>query len=60
MLKVNRSIVRWTGIKVSEMTAGFSGADLENMLNEAAILTARKDKKKIVMEDIEKRQQKLS
>ena len=38
--------------KVSEMTAGFSGADLENMLNEAAILTARKDKKKIVMEDI--------
>lgn len=38
--------------KVSEMTVGFSGADLENMLNEAAILTARKGKKKIVMEDI--------
>lgn len=38
--------------KVSEMTVGFSGADLENMLNEAAILTARKDKKKIVMADI--------
>ena len=38
--------------KVSEMTVGFSGADLENMLNEAAILTARKSKKEIVMEDI--------
>lgn len=42
--------VNWD--KVSEMTGGFSGADLENMLNEAAILTARKNKKKIVMEDI--------
>ena len=42
--------VNWD--KVSEMTGGFSGADLENMLNEAAILTARKGKKRIVMEDI--------
>ena len=29
------------------MTSGFSGADLENLLNEAAILTARADKKMI-------------
>jgi cell division protease FtsH len=32
---------------VSRMTIGFSGADIENLLNEAAILTARKDKKLI-------------
>ena len=30
---------------VARMTAGFSGADLENLLNEAAILAARADKK---------------
>ena len=39
--------------KVAKRTVGFSGADLENMLNEAAILAARKDKKIIEMEDIE-------
>lgn len=39
--------------QVSKRTVGFSGADLENMLNEAAILAARKDKKEISMEDIE-------
>ncbi len=33
--------------KIAERTVGFSGADLENLLNEAAILTARKNKKKI-------------
>ncbi len=39
--------------KVSKRTVGFSGADLENMLNEAAILAARDDKKEISMEDLE-------
>ena len=39
--------------KVSKRTVGFSGADLENMLNEAAIQAARKNKKSIDMEDIE-------
>lgn len=39
--------------KVSKRTAGFSGADLENMLNEAAILAARNSKKAIDMEEIE-------
>lgn len=38
---------------VARRTVGFSGADLENMLNEAAILAARKDKKAIEMSDIE-------
>ncbi len=39
--------------KVADRTVGFSGADLENMLNEAAILAAREDKKEIALEDIE-------
>jgi cell division protease FtsH len=37
---------------VAEMTVGFSGADLENMLNEAAILAAREERKEITMKDI--------
>jgi cell division protease FtsH len=39
--------------KAARRTVGFSGADLENMLNEAAILAARLDKKAIDMRDIE-------
>lgn len=39
--------------KVAERTVGFSGADIENMLNEAAILAARSNRKEIIMEDIE-------
>ena len=38
--------------EVAETTPGFSGADLENLLNEAAILTARKNKKKIEKEEM--------
>ncbi|MBF8250200.1 MAG: ATP-dependent metalloprotease FtsH, cell division protease FtsH [Candidatus Levybacteria bacterium] len=39
--------------KVAKRTVGFSGADLENMLNEAAILAARLGKKAIDTKDIE-------
>lgn len=39
--------------KVAKRTVGFSGADLENMLNEAAIHAARNGKVKISMDDIE-------
>jgi len=39
--------------KVAKRTVGFSGADLENMLNEAAILAARDNQKAIEMKDIE-------
>jgi cell division protease FtsH len=39
--------------KVAKRTVGFSGADLENMLNEAAISVARESRKEITMEDIE-------
>ncbi|MDO9028133.1 MAG: ATP-dependent zinc metalloprotease FtsH [Candidatus Roizmanbacteria bacterium] len=39
--------------KVAKRTVGYSGADLENMLNEAAISAARASRDKINMEDIE-------
>ena len=39
--------------KVAKRTVGFSGADLENMLNEAAILAARFGRKAIDTKDIE-------
>jgi len=38
---------------VARRTPGFTGADLENVLNEAAILAARADKKEVRMEDVE-------
>ena len=38
---------------IAKNTAGFSGADLENVLNEAALLAARRDKKEITMTEIE-------
>lgn len=44
------------GVEVDALarrTVGFSGADIENMLNEAAILAAREGKKKIDMADLE-------
>lgn len=37
---------------LARITTGFTGADIENMLNEAAILAARAGRPKIVMEDI--------
>ncbi len=43
--------VNWD--KVAQRTVGFSGADLENMLNEAAIDTARQAKEKISAAEIE-------
>ncbi len=38
---------------IAKTTAGFTGADLSNLLNEAALLSARKDKKAITMQEIE-------
>ncbi len=37
--------------KIASGTAGFSGADLKNLMNEAAILTVRKNKRKISMSE---------
>ena len=38
--------------QIAQTTAGFSGADLENLLNEAAILAAKKQRAFIVQQDI--------
>ncbi|MCM1368025.1 MAG: ATP-dependent zinc metalloprotease FtsH [Roseburia sp.] len=37
---------------LARITSGFSGADIENLLNEAAILTARDNRTRITMEDM--------
>lgn len=38
---------------IAKSTSGFTGADLENLLNEAALLAARADRKAIIEKDIE-------
>ncbi len=38
--------------KIAERTPGFTGADLENLLNEASILSAKTNKKKIGLKEI--------
>ena len=45
--------------KIARGTPGFSGADLENLVNEAALLAARDDKHKIAMADFEKAKDKV-
>ena len=40
--------------QVAQTTAGFTGADLENLLNEAAILAAKQNKHYIQQEDVKK------
>jgi len=39
--------------EIAQATAGFTGADLENLLNEAALLAAREDKRFITKSDVE-------
>jgi cell division protease FtsH len=38
---------------VAARTAGFAGADLANLINEATLLAARKDRQEVAMEDVE-------
>ena len=45
--------------KIARGTPGFSGADLENLVNEAALVAARGDKKYLEMEDFEKAKDKV-
>lgn len=40
--------------EVAQTTAGFTGADLENLLNESAILAAKNNRQYIIQEDINK------
>lgn len=45
--------------KIAATTAGFSGADLKNLLNEAAILAARHNQKKITQKELEEALEKV-
>lgn len=45
---------------VARNTPGFSGADLENLLNEAALIAARFDKDSVDMQDIDDAREKIS
>src|SRR5487761_1014720 len=40
-------------LKLARSTSGFAGADLENLVNEAALLAARRNKEKVEMTDFE-------
>ncbi len=44
---------------IAKGTPGFSGADLENLVNEAALIAARANKDKVEMEDFEKAKDKV-
>ncbi|MBP9989541.1 MAG: ATP-dependent zinc metalloprotease FtsH, partial [Ruminococcus sp.] len=44
---------------IANSTVGFVGADLENLLNEAALLAARRNKKAITMEEVEEATRKV-
>ncbi|HEX9804725.1 MAG TPA: ATP-dependent zinc metalloprotease FtsH [Candidatus Dojkabacteria bacterium] len=46
--------------KIAKRTVGFSGADIENMLNEAAIITAKAGRSKITEHDLEEAATKVS
>jgi cell division protease FtsH len=50
----NKPFVKGIDFKIiAKNTAGFTGADLENMINEATLLAARKNKKKVDLSDVE-------
>lgn len=40
--------------QIAQTTAGFTGADLENLLNEASIVAAKEDRSFVIQEDIKK------
>lgn len=49
----NKPIANDVSFKIlARMTTGFSGADIENLLNEASILAVRAGRKVIIMEDV--------
>lgn len=57
---LNKPILRSVNLKkIAQQTPGFSGADLENLLNESAILAAKQNKGKISQIDIEKSMEKI-
>ena len=63
ILKVHlRKVPLGDGVKpklIARGTPGFSGADLANLVNEAALLTARQNKRTVGMEELEKAKDKI-
>lgn len=56
----NKPMAKKTDLKViARQTPGFSGADLENLLNEAAILAAKNNQPQITQEDLEESVEKV-
>lgn len=45
--------------KVAQGTPGFSGADLENIINEAALIASKNNKESVVMQDFERARDKI-
>ncbi len=45
--------------KIAKRTVGFTGADLENIMNEAAIIAAKADQKEIIMKNVEEAVEKV-
>jgi cell division protease FtsH len=57
----NKPMARNANLKdIAKITIGFSGADLENVMNEAAIFVARENRQKITHEDLSKSVEKVS
>ena len=63
ILKIHAESVRLADVtdlrRVARGTPGFSGADLENLLNEAALLAARNGKEAVEMSDLEEARDKV-
>ena len=53
MLKVSLSVLKSSLAFIARRTPGFTGADLSNLVNEAALMAARKNKNKIDMPEME-------
>jgi cell division protease FtsH len=45
---------------IARSTPGFAGADLANLLNEAALIAARRKRKEVVMQDVDEARDKIS
>ena len=57
----NKPISKEVDLKnVARITSGFTGAEIENLLNEAAILTAKENRKEITEDDLQKSMMKVT
>jgi cell division protease FtsH len=57
----NKNLAKDVNLKtIAQSTSGFSGADLENLMNEAAILAAKRNQKSVTQLDIEQSIEKIA